>query len=428
MNADGSNRRIISDTVIAKEWSPDGSKFAGSDLSSLGIFVINVDGSNLTFVTSHPYTGFNVTWDTDPAWSPDGSKIVFYRLLGCDSELTDCRSSQIWMVNADGGNPRNLTDESTGVFDYDPVWSPDGTKIVFARKGDLFVMNADGGGITNITGTENQAEFSPSWQTLSLNQPPSPNPIDDPRLFVGQHYLDFLGREPDAGGLAYWTNQITQCGNDAACIHRKRIDVSAAFFIEQEFQETGYYVYRFYQASFGRQPNYAEFTSDRSRVIGGSSLEANKQAFADDWVQRPAFLAAYANTMSNTEVVNKLFGMAGLTASTYDTQRQQEIQAMNAGRSRALVLRDVIEIPDFKNIPDATNRGTSQYNSAFVLMQYFGYLRRNVDPGGYAFWLDIVNNREPNNYRAMVCAFITSSEYQLRFGSAVTSTNQDCGQ
>ena len=87
-------------------------------------------------------------------------------------------------------------------------------------------------------------------------------------------------------------------------------------------------------------------------MIGGSNLEANKQAFADEWVQRQAFRDAYPNTMSNTEVVNKLFDTAGLTASIYDAQRQQEIAAMNAGRSRALVLRDVIEIPDFKNIPD----------------------------------------------------------------------------
>jgi hypothetical protein len=261
-----------------------------------------------------------------------------------------------------------------------------------------------------------------------------PNPIDSPESFVRQHYLDFLNRDPDAGGLAYWTNRITECGSDLRCINDRRIGVSAAFFIEMEFQETGYYVYRFYKASFGRQPNYTEFTSDRSRVIDGANLEAKKQAFADEWVQRPAFVAAYPTMMSNTEFVNKLFDFAGLTASRYDPLRQQEIQAMNAGRSRALVLRDVIEIADFKNIADPSNpryselKEVSQYNAAFVLMQYFGYLNRNVDAGGYAFWLDVVNNREPNNYRAMVCAFITSDEYQLRFGSSLTHSNAECGQ
>jgi hypothetical protein len=263
---------------------------------------------------------------------------------------------------------------------------------------------------------------------------PDTNPIDDAQLFVRQHYRDFLNREPEAGGLAYWTERITQCGSDTRCIHERRIGVSAAFFVELEFQDTGYYVYRFYKASFGRQPNYAEFTSDRGKVSGGSNLEANKQAFADEWVQRPAFVTAYPITMSNAEVVNNLFDSAGLTASTYDSQRQQEIAAMNAGRGRALVLRDVIEIPDFKNIPDPNDpryteiKQTSQYNSAFVLMQYFGYFKRNVDQGGYDFWLDVLNNREPNNYRGMVCSFVTSSEYQLRFGAVVTRSNADCGQ
>ena len=136
--------------------------------------------------------------------------------------------------------------------------------------------------------------------------------------------------------------------------------------------------------------------------------------------------------MSNTEVVNKLFDSAGLTASTYDAQRQQEIQKLNVGLSRALVLRDVIEIPDFKNAPDPNDlrysdiKQISQYNPAFVLMQYFGYLRRDVDQNGYDFWLELLNNRELNNYRGMVCAFITSREYQLRFGSVATHSNADC--
>jgi hypothetical protein len=259
-----------------------------------------------------------------------------------------------------------------------------------------------------------------------------PNPIDCAEFFVRQHYHDH--REPDADGLAYWTNQIAQCRSDVRCIHERRIGVSAAFFIEREFQDTGYYIYRFHKASFGRQPNFTEFTSDRGTVIGGPDLEASKQAFADEWVQRPAFVAAYPITMSNTEVVNKLFESAGLTDSIYDAQRQQEIAALNAGRSRALVLRDVIEIPDFKNIPDPNDprygeiKQTSQYNSAFVLMQYFGYLRRDLDQNGYDFWLNVVNNREPNNYRGMVCAFVTSTEYQLRFGSVVTRSNADCAR
>jgi hypothetical protein len=310
---------------------------------------------------------------------------------------------------------------------YDPAigrWSitanlntlrSDGHTATLLSNGKVLVAGGNG-----LGGVLNSAElYDPSAS-------PNSNIIDDAQFFVRQQYVDFLQREPDTDGLLYWTNQITQCGSDSRCNHDRRIGVSAAFFIELEFQDTGYYVYRFYKASFGRQPNYAEF-NDRS-------LSCDDCSFADDWVQRDAFRLTYPNTMSNAEFVNKLFDTAGLTASIYETQRQQEIQAMNSGRSRADVLRDLIEIPDFKNVPDPNSpryselKQISQYNPAFVLMQYFGYLRRDLDQHGYDFWLDVVNNREPNNYHGMVCAFITSTEYQLRFGSVVTRSNADCGQ
>ena len=92
----------------------------------------------------------------------------------------------------------------------------------------------------------------------------------------------------------------------------------------------------------------------------------------------------------------------------------------NNAKTRAQVLLDVIEVSEFK---------TREYNRAFVLMQYFGYLQRNPEQAGYDFWLDVLNNKLPNDvsgYRGMVCGFITSAEYQLRFGTAITRTNQDC--
>jgi hypothetical protein len=59
-------------------------------------------------------------------------------------------------------------------------------------------------------------------------------------------------------------------------------------------------------------------------------------------------------------------------------------------------------------------------------MQYFGYLKRNPEPEGYNFWLNVLNNDAPNNYRGMVCAFLTSAEYQDRFGLTRTHSNADC--
>ena len=258
------------------------------------------------------------------------------------------------------------------------------------------------------------------------SNPNAPNPIDAAQFFVREHYYDFLNRLPDQAGLDYWTSQISACGNDVACVHRKRIDVSAAFYVELEFQRTGYVVYRLYRAAHGTFPNtttranvsYAQFNADRGQLTEGAQLQQSTISLANAFVGRPEFLQAYPNSLSNAQFVNKLFDTAQLVP--YTTARQQQIDSMNnSGKTRAQVLLDVIEIGEFK---------TREYNSAFVLMQYFGYLRRDPDQGGYDFWLGIVNNPSVSNYRSMVCAFLTSAEYQQRFGTTVSRTDQDCAQ
>src|SRR6185295_8359581 len=96
---------------------------------------------------------------------------------------------------------------------------------------------------------------SPSVLTVTITDndvtAPTKNPLDEAEFFVNQHYLDFLGRVPDVNGFAYWTNKISSCGSDTACQNAQRIGVSAAFFIEQEFQQTGSFVYRIYKGSLG---------------------------------------------------------------------------------------------------------------------------------------------------------------------------------
>ena len=75
--------------------------------------------------------------------------------------------------------------------------------------------------------------------------------IDDSDFFVDQAYVDFLNRFPDVAGFGYWISQITVCGSDQACIFNKRIDVSNAFFFEQEYQQTAAYAYRLYRVAYG---------------------------------------------------------------------------------------------------------------------------------------------------------------------------------
>jgi hypothetical protein len=62
------------------------------------------------------------------------------------------------------------------------------------------------------------------------------------------------------------------------------------------------------------------------------------------------------------------------------------------------------------------------------LIEYFGYLRRGAEPQGYAFWLNVLNSGSAGNYRGMVCSFVTSAEYQRRFGTVVTRTNAECAR
>ncbi|HKZ03624.1 MAG TPA: DUF4214 domain-containing protein, partial [Pyrinomonadaceae bacterium] len=242
------------------------------------------------------------------------------------------------------------------------------------------------------------------------------NPLEDARFFVQQQYLDFLNRSGESGGLNYWTEQISECGSDLVCVGQRRIAVSAAFFMEPEFQQTGYAVYRLYQAAYGRGPTYAEFSNDRGRLQAGEQLAASTLEFANQFVEGAEFKAAYPKSLSATEFVNKLYETAGL--SQYASEKQQAVLEMRTrSKTRAQVLLELIDNLAFKE---------REYNRAFVLMQYFGYLRREPDQPGYDFWLNVLNNKEPGNYRSMVCSFITSHEYQERFSSVVARSNQEC--
>ena len=242
------------------------------------------------------------------------------------------------------------------------------------------------------------------------------NQIDDARFFVRQHYLDFLNREPDQGGWDYWTNEINKCGTDQVCINRRRLGVSAAFFVENEFQRTGGYVYRLYRSTLNRPPTYAEFMQDRPLVVEGDALEATKMAYATAFVQRPEFVQQYQNTSFVDAVIQTIKDTTNQVVDL-TSQRSSLISLHNSG-GRAAVVRQVADDAAFAQ---------AVKNNSFVRMEYFGYLRRDPDPGGEAFWNNILNNKEPNNYRGMVCAFLTSREYQERFGTVVTHHDSECG-
>jgi hypothetical protein len=228
------------------------------------------------------------------------------------------------------------------------------------------------------------------------------NPIGGTAFFVRQHYIDFLGREPDPTGFQDWQNTINNCPQgDTNC---DRIHVSGAFFQSLEFQSRGYFLYRFYPVAFGRKPFYAEFIPDLARVSGflsDAQLEAAKVAFINDFMARPAFVAAYGG-LNDTQYVDTLLNTAGVAPHQF---RDFWIAALGNGtRTRATVLRDIAESGEVYN---------KYYNQSFVVMQYFGYLRRDPD-ASYLNWIQELDTT--GNSRNMINGFVNSAEYFLRFG------------
>jgi PKD repeat protein len=246
------------------------------------------------------------------------------------------------------------------------------------------------------------------------------NPIDDPQFFVYQHYLDILGRSPDGQGLDYWTDQITSCGLDQTCRQARRVDVSDAFFTEPEFQHTGAYIHRVYKSAFGTNVTYAQFMADRGRVVGSPrELERSKREFTNTFVQRSDFTMLYPLTMSPEKYVDALIENAG--NSLTQVQRDELVKGLaNGTETRGSVLRKVAENEAFVD---------REYNSSFVLTQYYGYLRRDPEVEGFDFWLGQMNRfplRDITIQRAMICSFISSAEYRSRFGPAMTDYH--CGR
>jgi hypothetical protein len=259
------------------------------------------------------------------------------------------------------------------------------------------------------------------------------------------HYHDFLNREPDQSGLDFWTAQITSCGSDAACTEVKRINVSAAFFLSIEFQQTGYLVERMYKTAYGDATGTSsfggshqlgvpivrlnEFLRDTQRIGQGvvvlapgweQALEMNKQAYALEFVQTSRFTAsnAFPTTMTPTQFVDKLNQNAGNVLSP-----NERTTAINLFSGAADTSNTTARAQALRQVAENTTLYNAEFNRAFVLTEFFGYLRRNpndppdTDYTGYEFWLNKLNQFNGDYIAAeMVKAFISSGEYRQRFG------------
>ena len=285
--------------------------------------------------------------------------------------------------------------------------------------------------------------FYGSVKVKPLRVRPGTNPpqfisIIDNDFFTQEQYIDFLNRMPDQSGFQFWLNQINTCGaNNPGCTEVMRVNVSASFFLSIEFKETGYLAERTYKSAFGDASGastfngnhnivapkirFSEFVTDIKSIGNGvvvlapgweAALEANKVAYFNAFVQRSTFTTAYPAAMTPAVFVDTLNTNAGNALS--QSERDQLVTDLTGGaKSRAQVLRAVAEDQDLVN---------AEFNRAFVLMQYYGYLRRDPNSGqdtdytGYDFWLTKLNQFNGNYINAeMVKAFISSIEYTNRF-------------
>ena len=266
----------------------------------------------------------------------------------------------------------------------------------YAEGNETFTIN-----LTGASGTTLASQSSATVMIMDNDSTNGVDPIDDTNFFVRQQYIDFLGREPDPPGFDGWVSTINNCSGDTT--QCDRVHVSEAFFRSPEFQERGYFTYRFYSVGLGRKPDYAEFAPDLARVSGfldASQLEAAKVAFIADFMARPAFANTY-NGLNNTQYVDTLLNTAHVTLSS----RQSMIDGLNAGTTtRAQVLRQIVESAEVS---------AKYFNQSFAVMEYFGYLRRDPD-ALYLNWIDVLD--QGGDSRQMVNGFVTSAEYRQRFG------------
>jgi len=409
----GGSFTLTSHVVAGGGCAPDGS---GGCTQSIGSGNLSVDGTvaepgAIELVRQPPYSLRGGFWyGTEVATPTATNGKVIGRIV--DSNGNPVAGAVVRIV----GTQNRLTITSAdGTYSFSNVETNGFYTVTPARAN--YTFNPFNRSFSQV-GNQTEAQFTGTPTSDNLN------PLDTAEYFVRQQYVDVLGREPDEAGFNFWSDQFLVCRNDADCIRSRRIAVAAEFFVHQEFQQSGAFIYNFYEAALSRWPAYAEYAVDRRQVLGGRELEAEKQAFAESFVRRPQFITRYQSNTTAESFVDALLAGAPVNGSGLGGQRSGLISTYNLGASmelsRVLVLRAIADHAGFKQ---------SQYNGAFVLTEYFSYLRRDPDRAGYDFWLNLLNNSEKpdsSNYHGMVCSFITSAEYQNRFSSAVTHSNGEC--
>lgn len=179
VNSDGTGEKQLTSVGIDvwaafPSWSPDGTKiaFASYRTGQAQIYIMNSDGSNQTLLTNakNPYDGDTLSF-TYSNWSPDGSKILSDNGWAVSGPVNDEGGVYVFSTNTGG-----YTQLTHNTDDKNAVWSPDGSKIAFFRtdsnapdsSGDIYVMNSDGSGLTKLTEGDNNPTWSPDGSKIAF--------------------------------------------------------------------------------------------------------------------------------------------------------------------------------------------------------------------------------------------------------------------
>lgn len=340
-----------------------------------------------------------------------GTVTVEYATADTTTELFNCNpSTEGQPSGARRGVATSRCDYTTSVGTLQ--FTPNETEKTFtiAITDDAHVEGDEAFTVSlrNPTGASLGATTSATGTIQDNDAAGAANPFNDNRFFARQQYLDFLGRAPSEAEIAGWANATqTNCADfvddpvDGVCYDRTWI-ASVGFFQSVEFQQKGYFAYRFYKTLGGaRLPTYREFIPD---MVGlPDTSEGTKNSFAERFMLRADFQAAYPSTLTNDQFVDRLLERTGL--ATLDRARMKA--DLNAGaKTRAQILREAVESQEMF---------AREFNEAWVVMHYFAFLQRDGSASEYQGWKQVFD-RNPADWRTVSYGFVNSSEYRNRFG------------
>lgn len=241
--------------------------------------------------------------------------------------------------------------------------------------------------LSHLNGKVCRLEVGPQVDAFDVR---APGPLDDASFFVRQQYRDLAGREPTVTELEPRVDRIQKCKLAGSC---DRAEVALEIFRSTGFSDDGSFLYRLYQVAFARAPRYEEFAADLAAFREG---EKDQLKFVDSFVNREEFVKRYS-ALSTADYVNQLVDNSGAS----NEQRQALI---NTQKGRAQVLLELSGNSDVARI---------FANRAFVTLYYFGYLRRDPDPNGFAGWLQFLERT--GDFARITGGFVNSIEYRQRF-------------